>query len=184
MMVKRVAIAGPTINIAAGSLANSLDKGFPYDDGDNSIDSQAPNWKKGAHPSDATNVGMLNGHNITRSNLKNLLRDTSSPITQELVQLEADEMKSDADNVGALFDSNITRGQLKNLITDKPAPITLKLAQKSDADNVGALFDSNITRGQLKNLITDKPAPITLKLAQKSDADNVGALFDSNITRG
>ena len=27
------------------ALATRLDKGFPYDDGDNTIDDQTPNWK-------------------------------------------------------------------------------------------------------------------------------------------
>ena len=129
-------------------------------------------------------VGKLNGENITKGALVNLIRDTDAPITQSLVQLDSEGMKADSDNVSTLFDSNVTRGNLKNLVTDKPAPITVALAQKSDSDNVSTLFDSNVTRGNLKNLITDKPAPITVALAQKSDSDNVSTLFDSNVTRG
>jgi hypothetical protein len=71
-------------------------------------------------------VGKLNGENITKGALVNLIRDTDAPITQSLIQL--DEMKSDSDNVSTLFDSNVTRGNLKNLVTDKPAPITVALA--------------------------------------------------------
>jgi hypothetical protein len=56
-------------------LSNRLDKGFPYDDGDNSIDNQSPNWRKRS-PSAAVQVGQLNGQNITNNNLKNLVRDT------------------------------------------------------------------------------------------------------------
>lgn len=93
-----------------------------------------------------------------------MLKDASSPVTQELVQLG----KSDGDNLSSLLGENITRGALKNLVTDKPAPITMKLAQKSDADNLSSLLGENITRGALKNLMTDKPAPITMKLAQTS----------------
>ena len=164
------------------SLTSTLDKGFPYDDGDNTTDDQTPQWKAGARPKSAQLVGKLNGENITKDALVNLIRDTDAPITQSLLFL--DESKSDADNVSTLFDSNVTRGNLKNLVTDKPAPITVALAQKSDSDNVSTLFDSNVTRGNLKNLVTDKPAPITVALAQKSDSDNVSTLFDSNVTRG
>jgi hypothetical protein len=163
-------------------LSQTLDKGFPYDDGDNTTDDQTPNWKRGSRPTSTQLVGKLNGENITKGALVNLIRDTDAPITQSLIQL--DEMKSDSDNVSTLFDSNVTRGNLKNLVTDKPAPITVALAQKSDSDNVSTLFDSNVTRGNLKNLVTDKPAPITVALAQKSDSDNVSTLFDSNVTRG
>jgi len=188
MMIQRVPeekAARPLLDAYNGekTLAETLDKGFPYDDGDSTIDDQTPGWK-GKAPCPATLVGKLNGENITKEALVNLVRDTDAPVTQGLLQLDSEISKSDADNVSALFDSNVTRGALKNLMTDKPAPITTKLAQKSDADNLSALFDSNVTRGALKNLVTDKPAPITTKLAQKSDADNVSALFDSNITRG
>merc|ERR1712227_1042438 len=99
--------------------------------------------------------------------------DKTSPVTQELIQLDADIEKSDKDNVFKLMDSNVSRGQLKNLVTDRPSPITVKHAQKSDKDNVFKLMDSNVSRGQLKNLVTDRPSPITVKLAQKSDKDNV-----------
>jgi len=73
-----------------------------------------------------TNVGKLNGENVTKEALVNLIRDTDSPITQSLVQLEG--MKSDADGLFKLMDANVTRGNLKNLVTDKPAPITVALA--------------------------------------------------------
>ena len=117
-------------------------------------------------------VGKLNGENITKGALVNLIRDTDAPITQSLVQLDTQGMKADSDNVSTLFDSNVTRGNLKNLVTDKPAPITVALAQKADSDNVSTLFDSNVTRGNLKNLVTDKPAPITVALAQVSNPVN------------
>ena len=145
------------------SIASTLDKGFPYDDGDNTTDDMTPNWKGGARPKSSQLVGKLNGENITKEALVNLVRDTDAPITQSLIQLDME--KSDGDNVSTLFDSNVTRGNLKNLVTDKPAPITVALAQKSDGDNVSTLFDSNVTRGNLKNLVTDKPAPITVALA-------------------
>jgi hypothetical protein len=189
MMIKRVpevVAAAPIHDPYDGgkTLSETLDKGFPYDDGDNTTDDMVPNWKEKKGPKVASLVGKLNGENITKDALVNLVRDTDAPITQGLVQLDVEELKSDADNLSTLFDSNVTRGALKNLITDKPAPITTALAQKSDADNLSTLFDANVTRGALKNLITDKPAPITTALAQKSDGDNLSTLFDSNVTRG
>ena len=141
------------------TLKDIIDKGFPYDDGDNSIDDQTANWSKKNHRGQ-TQVGKLNGENVTKSALVNLIKDTDAPITQALVQLD----KSDADGLFKLMDANVTRGNLKNLVTDKPAPITVALAQKSDADGLFKLMDANVTRGNLKNLVTDKPAPITVAL--------------------
>lgn len=186
LMVKRT----PEITAAAplkdpyngeSSFSSTLDKGFPYDDADGSVDDQTPSWSKKAQ-SMATLVGKLNGENITKEALVNLVKDTDSPVTAGLVQL--DEMRSDADNLSTLFDHNVTRGALKNLVTDKPSPITVGLAQRSDTDNLSTLFDHNVTRGALKNLVTDKPSPITVGLAQRSDADNLSTLFDHNVTRG
>jgi hypothetical protein len=31
---------------SAKGLSNRLDKGFPYDDGDNTVDAHSPNWRK------------------------------------------------------------------------------------------------------------------------------------------
>lgn len=63
-------------------LASQLDKGFPYDDGDNTTDDQTPNWKgKKQAPGSAQLVGKLNGENITKGALVNLIRDTDAPIT-------------------------------------------------------------------------------------------------------
>ena len=165
-------------------IAPKLDKGFPYDDGDNTISDAAPKYKKSA-PVLATTVGKLNGENVTKEALKNLIQDRTMPVTQELIQLES-QINGDGDNVFKLMDENVTKGQMKNLITDKPAPITVKLAQTSgDGDNVFKLMDENVTKGQMKNLITDKPAPITVKLAQTAgDGDNVFKLMDENVTKG
>jgi len=66
------------------SLAESLDKGFPYDDGDSSPDNMTPNWRLKKQTS-ATNVGKLNGENVTKEALVNLIRDSDSPVTQALV---------------------------------------------------------------------------------------------------
>jgi len=142
------------------TLSKILDKGFPYDDGDVDLTSRLPKAEKTV----AQIVGKLNGENITKQNLKNLVTDKTEPVTAALVQL--DSKKSDADGLFKLMDANVTRGNLKNLITDKPSPITVGLAQKSDADGLFKLMDANVTRGNLKNLVTDKPSPITVGLAQ------------------
>merc|ERR1711990_942359 len=124
MMIQRIpeeTAAAPARDPYNGgkSLAESLDKGFPYDDGDVSPDNMTPNWKDKHGPGKGTNVGKLNGENVTKEALVNLIRDSDSPITQSLVQLEG--MKSDADGLFKLMDANVTRGNLKNLVTDKPA---------------------------------------------------------------
>ena len=148
-------------NAEGKTLSQVLDKGFPYDDGDNDVLDRIKHAAK--KHSVGEFVGKLNGENITKDNLKNLVVDKTQPLVESnFVLLD----KSDSDNVFKLMDANVTRGQMKNLLTDKPAPITVKLAQK-DSDNVFKLMDANVTKGQMKNLLTDKPAPITVKLAQK-----------------
>merc|ERR1719393_1031212 len=174
MMVRRIPPprASKTLDQWNGGelITPKLDKGFPYDDGDNTITDAAPRFKK-TGPVEATTVGKLNGENVTKEALKNLIQDRTMPVAQELIQLEGD-----GDNVFKLMDSNVTKGQMKNLITDKPAPITDKLFK---------LMDSNVPKGQMKNLITDKPAPITVKLAQTNgDKDNVFKPMDANVTKG
>merc|ERR1712127_912802 len=187
MMVKRVpeTTAAPPLHDpfdGTKTLAQSLDKGFPYDDGDNTIDDMTPTWKGKVNAPAAVKVGVLNGENVTKQALVALVKDTDSPITQGLVQLG--EMKSDSDGMFAFSGENVTRGNLKNLIVDKPSPITVALAQKSDKDGMFAFGGENVTRGNLKNLIVAKPSPITVSLAQKSDADNLSTLFNENVTRG
>ena len=186
MMIKRKPEAAGPIKPLLGEdgkpLAQSLDKGFPYDDGDTTIDNQTPRFAKGKNPTKGTIVSQLNGENVTKEALANLVQDTTAPVTVGLLQLDAE--KSDSDNLSTLFSENVTRGALKNLVTDKPAPITVALAQKSDSDNLSTLFSENVTRGALKNLVTDKPAPITVALAQKGDGDILSALFSENVTRG
>jgi len=103
MMIRRIPedVAHPPThdpyNPTGVTLSSTLDKGFPYDDGDNTTDDQTPNWKGGARPKSAQLVGKLNGENITKDALVNLIRDTDAPITQSLLQL--DESKADSDNV-------------------------------------------------------------------------------------
>jgi hypothetical protein len=181
MMVRRIPEpkAEPVADKYNGgeSLAARLDKGFPYDD-DGDISESTVAWKKKAVTS--TKVGILNGENVTKENLVNLVKDSTEPVTQELVQLR----KSDGTIMSSLLGENVTLGALKNLVTDKPAPITTKLAQKADGTIMSSLLGENVTLGALKNLVTDKPAPITVKLAQKSDGDNLSSLLGENITRG
>ena len=124
MMIKRNAKPNAKqAPVSVGEIASTLDKGFPYDDGD--ID---PSEHAKAQPVQAMTVkqvvGKLNGENITKQSLMNLLNDRTAPVTTGLVQLS----KSDSDNLSTLFDANVTRGALKNLVTDKPAPITTSLA--------------------------------------------------------
>ena len=187
MMVKRVpeTTAAPPLHDpydGTKTLAQSLDKGFPYDDGDNTIDDMTPNWKGKASAPAPVKVGVLNGENVTKQALVALVKDTDSPITQGLVQL--DELKSDKDGMFAFGGENVTRGNLKNLVVDKPSPITVALAQKSDKDGMFAFGGENVTRGNLKNLVVDKPSPITVALAQKSDKDGMFAFGGENVTRG
>lgn len=88
VMVKRIpeTTATHVADTFAGgkSLKDILDKGFPYDDGDNSIDDQTANWSKKNHKG-KIQVGKLNGENVTKSALVNLIKDTDAPITQALV---------------------------------------------------------------------------------------------------
>jgi len=92
MMIRRIpaeiAAAPPRDPFNGGkSLAESLDKGFPYDDGDVSPDNQTPSWRS-KNSQKATNVGKLNGENVTKEALVNLIRDSDSPITSSLVQID------------------------------------------------------------------------------------------------
>ena len=163
MMVKRTqkdSVKPKAIQIDGKNLAEMLDKGFPYDDADINTLERAAALR---NVSVGQIIGQLDGHNITKESLRNLVIDKSVPLTSQLVQIN--EMKTDADNLSTLFDKNVTRGALKNLVTDRPSPITVKLAQKGDNDNLSTLFDKNVTRGALKNLVTDRPSPITVKLA-------------------
>jgi hypothetical protein len=90
MMVKRtpeITSAAPTRDPYDGTtgLAASLDKGFPYDDADITLDYAVPNWGMKAQRESDPLVGKLNGENVTKSALVNLVKDADSPITQSLV---------------------------------------------------------------------------------------------------
>jgi hypothetical protein len=124
MMVRRIpepkAEAAPDKYNGGESLAARLDKGFPYDD-DGDVTESTVAWKK-KEPSAKTNVAVLNGENVTKESLVNLLKDTTTPVTQELVQTQGSGAGF------ALLDNNVSVTALKNLVIDKPAPITTKLA--------------------------------------------------------
>lgn len=71
-------------------LVDALDKGFPYDDGDNTISDAAPLYSKADEPIQSTLIGKLNGENVTAEELKALVDDTEVPLTMELVELKSD----------------------------------------------------------------------------------------------
>jgi len=108
MMVRRLAAPEAAVEITPynGHLAASLDKGFPYDD-DNDLTESTDSYKKHA-PARSTQVGILNGVNITKEGLVNLLKDTTIPVTQELV---------------------FTTQNDNEVVNNKPAPISQKLAE-------------------------------------------------------
>jgi hypothetical protein len=125
MMIKRRPESIKTYEIdkfeGGKTLSDMLDKGFPYDDADIDLAERA----KGMSGTSVRQiVGKMDGENVTKSALKNLITDKTTPVTAALVQLDSDIKKSDADNLSTLFDHNVTRGALKNLVTDKPSPIT------------------------------------------------------------
>jgi hypothetical protein len=90
MMVRRIpppkADPHPDKYNGGESLAARLDKGFPYDD-DGDITESTESFKKRV-PSAKTNIAVLNGENVTKESLVNLLKDTTAPVTQELIQTD------------------------------------------------------------------------------------------------
>lgn len=62
------------------TLSQTLDKGFPYDDGDGTLEDMTPGWKS-QKVNIPTNVGKLNGENVTKEALVNLVKDSDAPIT-------------------------------------------------------------------------------------------------------
>ena len=67
------------------TLGQVIDKGFPYDDGD--IDIGQKMAQASTDKSGAAIVGKLNGENITKGNLKNLITDKTVPVTDALIQI-------------------------------------------------------------------------------------------------
>jgi hypothetical protein len=107
MLIKRNAVGAPNKVLdewnGGEAIIPKLDKGFPYDDGDNTISDKV----KGPSASDKGKpAGKLNGENITTGDLKNLVIDKAVPLTESTFVL----LDGDADNVFKLMDSNVTKG--------------------------------------------------------------------------
>ena len=64
------------------TLSEVIDKGFPYDDADYELTGAINNIKK--MPVGAV-LGQLNGENVTKEALVNLIKDRSSPVTQSFL---------------------------------------------------------------------------------------------------
>jgi len=84
MMIQRTPPHGnaPAPKIDGQALSDAIDKGFPYDDA--YISSLAERAKPIAKTSVATMIGQLDGHNISKEALRNLVTDKSSPLTTTL----------------------------------------------------------------------------------------------------
>jgi hypothetical protein len=86
MMIKRNPKETKTFDPATldgKPLNKALDKGFPYDDSDVDVSNRA-------HHNDFAGqtvkqvVGTLNGQNVTKDSLKNLITDKTTPVTSTL----------------------------------------------------------------------------------------------------
>lgn len=65
-------------NADGKTLGQVIDKGFPYDDGDSTL---SESIKKIYKLSVGTIVGKLNGENVTKEALVNLIKDKTVPVT-------------------------------------------------------------------------------------------------------
>lgn len=85
MMIKRnpqnAATFDKYTNADGKTLGQVIDKGFPYDDGDSTLSERIADIKK---MSVGSIVGKLNGENVTKEALVNLLKDKTMPVTQSL----------------------------------------------------------------------------------------------------
>jgi hypothetical protein len=85
MMIKRNALTAATFdkytNADGKTLSQTIDKGFPYDDGDTLLSERIADIKKA--PAGAV-LAKLNGENITKEHLISLIKDSTVPITQSL----------------------------------------------------------------------------------------------------
>ena len=86
MMIKRRPESIKTYEVdkfeGGKTLSDMLDKGFPYDDADIDLNERA---KMMAHTSVRQIVGKMDGENVTKSALKNLMTDKTTPVTAALV---------------------------------------------------------------------------------------------------
>jgi hypothetical protein len=86
MMIKRNAKEVKTFDPATldgKPLNKALDKGFPYDDSDLDVSERAHHTLSGK-ATVAQVVGTLNGQNVTKDSLKNLITDKTTPVTTKL----------------------------------------------------------------------------------------------------
>ena len=85
MMIKRNPNNAATFekytNADGKTLGQVIDKGFPYDDADTTLSERLNEIKK---MNVGTVVGKLNGENVTKEALVNLLKDKTVPVTQKL----------------------------------------------------------------------------------------------------
>jgi hypothetical protein len=86
MMIKRNPKETKTFESATldgKPLNKALDKGFPYDDSDVDVSNRAHHNDLGAQTVKQV-VGTLNGQNVTKDSLKNLITDKTTPVTSTL----------------------------------------------------------------------------------------------------
>jgi len=121
LMVKRIPEVKPVLNSQGEKLVDTLDKGFPYDDGDNTITDAAPMFAKDAPSKSGVLLGKLNGENVTSEALKNLVTDSEMPLTVELVELE--------EQLATKPSSNVTAPALKKSLAQKKASTELVAAR-------------------------------------------------------
>lgn len=85
MMIKRnpnnAATYDKYTNADGKTLGQVIDKGFPYDDADTNLSERIADIKK---MSVGAIVGKLNGENVTKEALVNLIKDKTVPVTQSL----------------------------------------------------------------------------------------------------
>jgi hypothetical protein len=85
MMIKRNPKETKTFDPATldgKPLNKALDKGFPYDDSDIDVSERAHHTL--GQKTVAQVVGTLNGQNVTKDSLKNLIQDKTTPVTTAL----------------------------------------------------------------------------------------------------
>jgi len=85
MMIKRNPKETKTFDPATldgKPLNKALDKGFPYDDSDIDVSNRSPHTL--GQKTVAQVVGTLNGQNVTKDSLKNLITDKTTPVTTKL----------------------------------------------------------------------------------------------------
>ena len=88
MMIKRNPKETKTFDPATldgKPLNKALDKGFPYDDSDVDVSNRSTHTL--GQKTVGQVVGTLNGQNVTKESLKNLITDKTTPVTTKLAQV-------------------------------------------------------------------------------------------------